>query len=111
MNIVSAFIDDQQDGLELKKKLIWFDFEFFCQIKMCFEIKNSHGSIYDGFSMFLEKNNWDLDPVCLLESSFLLESGFLGKWIPEKWIIFRCLVVLWKMNWKILFSVWLCYEK
>jgi len=25
--------------------------------------------------------------------------------------IFRCLVVLWKMNWKTLSSVWLCYGK
>jgi hypothetical protein len=30
--------------------------------------------------------HWDLGPVCLLESSFLLESEFRGKWIPGKWI-------------------------
>jgi len=58
-------------------------------------------------------------PVCLLESSFLLESEFRGKWIPGKWILrkyfpmfgsvienklentFQCLVMSWKMSWKI----------
>jgi len=60
-----------------------------------------------------------LGPVCLQESSFLLESEFRGKWIPGKWIpgkyfpmfgsvmenklenTFQCLVMLWKMSWKI----------
>jgi hypothetical protein len=50
----------------------------------------------------------------LLESSFLLESEFRGKWIPEKYFpmfgsvmesklenTFQCLVMSWKMNWKI----------
>jgi hypothetical protein len=55
-----------------------------------------------------------LGPVCLLESSFLLESEFWGKWIPEKYFpmfgsvmenklenTFQCLVMSWKMSWKI----------
>jgi hypothetical protein len=60
-----------------------------------------------------------LGPVCLLESSFLLKSEFRGKWIPGKWIpgkyfpmfgsvmenklenTFQCLVMSWKMSWKI----------
>jgi hypothetical protein len=30
--------------------------------------------------------NWlTFSPVCLLESSFLLESEFQGKWIPGKY--------------------------
>jgi hypothetical protein len=28
---------------------------------------------------------FDLDPICLLESSCLLESEFWGKWIPGKY--------------------------
>jgi hypothetical protein len=44
--------------------------------------------------------------IYLLESNFLLESCFL-----RKWIIFWCFIVLWKISWKILFSVWLCDEK
>jgi hypothetical protein len=61
----------------------------------------------------------NLGPVCLLESSF-----FFGKWIPGKWIpgnyfpifgsvmknklenIFQCLVMSWKMSWKI---TYLCF--
>jgi hypothetical protein len=46
--------------------------------------------------------NWG--SVCLQESYFLLESEFLKS-------IFRCLAVLWKINWKTLSSVCLCYEK
>jgi len=37
------------------------------------------------------------------------ESEFLESEFRES--IFRCLVVLWKMNWKTLSSVWLCYGK
>ena len=53
-------------------------------------------------------------PVCLLESSFLLESEFRGKWIPRKYFpmfgsiiknklenTFQYLVMSWKMSWKI----------
>jgi len=58
-------------------------------------------------------------PVCLLESSFLLESEFREKWIFGKWIsrkyfsifgsvienklenTFQCLVMSWKISWKI----------
>ena len=47
--------------------------------------------------------------VCLQESCFLLESEFRGSEFLES--EFRCLVVLWKMNWKTLSSVWLCYGK
>jgi len=60
-----------------------------------------------------------LGPVYLLESSFFLESEFREKWIPEKWIpgkyfpifgsvmenklenTFQCLVMSWKISWKI----------
>jgi hypothetical protein len=45
MNVISTFIDVQQGKLKLKK-IIWFDFEFFCQIKMCFEIKNRVLEVY-----------------------------------------------------------------
>jgi hypothetical protein len=37
------------------------------------------------------------------------ESEFLESELRES--EFRCLVVLWKMNWKTLSSVWLCYGK
>ena len=37
------------------------------------------------------------------------ENEFLESEFRES--IFRCLAVLWKMNWKTLFSVCLCYEK
>ena len=47
--------------------------------------------------------------VCLQESEFIWESEFLESKFRES--IFRCLVVLWKMNWKTLSSIWLCYEK
>jgi hypothetical protein len=51
--------------------------------------------------------NWG--SVCLQESCFLLESEFLESKFQKS--IFRCLAVLWKMNWKTLSSVCLCYEK
>ena len=47
--------------------------------------------------MFFKLNKF-LGPVCLLKISFLLKSGFLGKWISRKWIIFLCLIVLWKIS-------------
>jgi hypothetical protein len=46
-----------------------------------------------------------------LEGNFFLESGFHGKYISEKYIIFLCLVVLWKMSLKIFSSIWLFYGK
>jgi len=63
----------------------------------------------------------NLGPVCLQESEFLWENEFRGKWIPGKWIprkyfpmfgsvmenelenTFQCLVMLWKMIWKIIY--------
>jgi len=51
----------------------------------------------------------NLGPVCLLESNFLLESEFQGKYFPmfgsvmknKLENIFQCLVISWKMSWKI----------
>jgi len=34
--------------------------------------------------IFIEQENINLGPVCLLENNLLLESNFLGKWIPVK---------------------------
>jgi hypothetical protein len=71
--------------------------------------------IHKGFlESKLMKREEHLGPVCLLESSFFLESEFWGKWIPGKYFpifgsvmknklenTFQCLVVSWKMSWKI----------
>jgi len=34
--------------------------------------------------IFMEKEKINLGLVCLLENNLLLESDFLGKWIPVK---------------------------
>jgi hypothetical protein len=59
--------------------------------------------------------------VCFIKASFVcrkvvsfwkVNSGESKFQESEFWeSIFRCLVVLWKMNWKTLSSVWLCYGK
>ena len=51
----------------------------------------------------------DLGPVCLLENNFFLESEFQRKYFPMFGSVmenklentFQCLVMSWKMSWKI----------
>jgi len=72
-------------------------------------------------NIIINKSSCNYGPVCLQESEFLWESEFRGKWIPRKWIpgkyfpmfgsvmenelenTLQCLVMLWKMNWKIIY--------
>jgi hypothetical protein len=49
-------------------------------------VKEKNGTIWI-------QNSTCLNPIYLLESNFFLESGFFGKWILKKWIIFLYLVI------------------
>jgi hypothetical protein len=70
--------------------------------------------LYDDFPSITFTYTWQMQwkcPVCLLKSNFFFKKLFSWKIIPGKWIIFRCLVMLWKINWKIFSGIWLCYGK
>ena len=83
-----------------------------------FETAGQGSSVLYITFFFLSKS---LDSVCLQKSYFFKKSKFQEKWISEKWIpekyfpmfgsvmknelenTFQCLVMLWKMNWKIIY--------
>jgi hypothetical protein len=49
-----------------------------------FQVKNILKKNYNHNNKRYLNHSGNQDPVCLLENSFFLKSGFLGKWIPEK---------------------------